>query len=203
MRPDTRQTIIICNRPHNKVTSGCAVQVHRCRHVTFSAHHNEVFRVYRCNTRYCLPQHPTSNNIQLRQQRCTPSCNHPTMASSNATPYKIDVPDAAIHRLKDKLAVSDLPDVVDFSNDWAYGAPRDDVQRLAKYWQHGFDWRAQEAKLNAELPQFKTTVDVEGFGELNIHLVHKKSPRSGSIPLLFCHGCRSCPTQSRETIIIC
>ncbi|QPG97412.1 hypothetical protein C2857_006281 [Epichloe festucae Fl1] len=110
------------------------------------------------------------------------------MASSNVTPYKIDVPDAAINRLKDKLAVSDLPDVVDFSNDWAYGAPRDDVQRLAKYWQHGFDWRAQEAKLNAELPQFKTTVNVEGFGELNIHLVHKKSPRSGSVPLLFCHG---------------
>ncbi|KAK2591904.1 hypothetical protein QQS21_010402 [Conoideocrella luteorostrata] len=108
--------------------------------------------------------------------------------TSNMTPFKIAVPDAAIKRLKDKLAVSDLPDEVDFSNDWAYGAPRDDVQRLAKYWKDGFDWRAQEARLNAELPQFKTTVNVEGFGSLCVHFVHKTSPRPGSIPLLFCHG---------------
>ncbi|KAG6120507.1 hypothetical protein E4U13_006424 [Claviceps humidiphila] len=108
--------------------------------------------------------------------------------ASNITPFKIDVPDAAITRLKQKLALSDLPSEVEFSNDWAYGAPRDDIRRLATYWQDGFDWRAQEAKLNATLPQFKTSVDVEGFGALDIHFVHKKSPRAGSIPLLFCHG---------------
>lgn len=110
--------------------------------------------------------------------------------ASNITPFKIDVPDAAITRLKQKLALSDLPAKVEFSNDWAYGAPRDDIRRLATYWQDGFDWRAQEAKLNATLPQFKTSVDVEGFGALDIHFVHKKSPRAGSIPLLFCHGCK-------------
>ncbi|KAG6029899.1 hypothetical protein E4U41_000233 [Claviceps citrina] len=110
------------------------------------------------------------------------------MAGNDITPFKIDVPDAAISRLRQKLALADLPDEVDFSNDWAYGAPRDDVGRLASYWRHGFDWRAQEARLNAEMPQFRTAVDVEGFGRLQIHLVHKKSPRPGSIPLLFCHG---------------
>jgi len=110
--------------------------------------------------------------------------------NSIITPFRIDVPDAAISKLKQKLALSDLPDEVEFSNDWAYGTPRDDIQRLATYWQDGFDWRAQEAKLNAELPQFKTDINVDGFGRLNIHFVHKKSPRTGSIPLLFCHGCK-------------
>ncbi|KAG5924581.1 hypothetical protein E4U53_003406 [Claviceps sorghi] len=110
------------------------------------------------------------------------------MAGNAIIPFKIDVPDAAIGRLKQKLALSDLPDEVDFSNDWAYGVPRDDIRRLANYWLDGFDWRAQEAKLNAELPQFQTAVDVDGFGRLNVHFVHKKSPRAESIPLLFCHG---------------
>lgn len=110
---------------------------------------------------------------------------------SDITPFKIDVPDAAIKKLKDKLELADLPDEVEFSNDWSYGTPRDDIQRLANYWKDGYDWRAHEAKLNAQLPQFKTTVNVEGFGDLNIHFVHKKSSKPGSIPLLFCHGCES------------
>lgn len=110
-------------------------------------------------------------------------------SDGSITPYKIDVPDAAIKSLKEKLAVSEVPSEVDFSNDWAYGSPRNDVLRLAKYWQDGFDWRAQEAALNASMPQFQTTVEVESFGELKIHFVHKESVRAGSIPLLFCHGC--------------
>lgn len=109
--------------------------------------------------------------------------------SSNVTPFKISVPDSAIRNLKDKLAVATFPDEVDFSEDWDYGAPRGDVKRLADYWKDGFDWRAQESKLN-ELPHFKTTVAVDGFGDLSIHFVHQKSKKPGSIPLLFCHGCK-------------
>lgn len=109
--------------------------------------------------------------------------------TAKVTPFKIAVPDAAIKKLKDKLAVSTLPDEAEFSNDWNYGAPVDDVKRLANYWRDGFDWRAAEAKINESLPQFKTAVTVGGFGELNIHFVHKRSSRPGSIPLLFCHGC--------------
>jgi len=71
------------------------------------------------------------------------------------------------------------------------------MKRLTEYWANGFDWRAQEAALNEKLPQFTTKVDVEGFGELEVHFVHKRSVREGSIPLLFCHGCRS-PSLSRE-----
>jgi pimeloyl-ACP methyl ester carboxylesterase len=102
-------------------------------------------------------------------------------------PFKIAVPDAAIKRVKDKLALATWPDEVGFSNDWSYGAPLSEVKRLATYWQSGFDWRAREAKLN-ELPQFTTTIQVDGFGDLDIHFLHQRSAKANSIPLLFCHG---------------
>lgn len=108
--------------------------------------------------------------------------------SSDLRPFKISIPDSSIDSLKAKLASATFPDEVSFSNDWNYGAPLHDVQRLAKYWRDGFDWRAQEEKLN-KIPQFVTTISVEGFRDLDIHFVHQRSTRPGSIPLLFCHGC--------------
>ncbi|KAK7427292.1 hypothetical protein QQZ08_006229 [Neonectria magnoliae] len=102
-------------------------------------------------------------------------------------PFKINVPDSAISSLKEKLSTATFPSEVGFSDDWDYGAPRSDVKRLAQYWKDGFDWRAQEAKLN-ELPQFTTKVAVEGFGDLQVHFLHQKSTKPDSIPLLFCHG---------------
>lgn len=102
--------------------------------------------------------------------------------------FRIDVPNSALQSLQDKLAASTFAPEVEFSDDWSYGAPLAQVRRLAAYWRQGFDWRAHEARLN-ELPHFTTRVAVDGFGELRIHLVHKKSSRNGSIPLLFCHGC--------------
>ncbi|TQS32427.1 hypothetical protein Golomagni_07255, partial [Golovinomyces magnicellulatus] len=106
---------------------------------------------------------------------------------SGIKPFKINVPDAAIDKLKAKLSDATWPDEVTFSNDWNYGAPLADVKRLANRWKDGFDWRAQEAKLN-ELPHFTTGISVDGFDDLDIHFIHQKSSRPGSIPLLFCHG---------------
>ncbi|KAK3940175.1 alpha/beta-hydrolase [Diplogelasinospora grovesii] len=103
-------------------------------------------------------------------------------------PFKISVPDSAVSHLKAKLASATFPDEVDFSDNWSYGSPLNDVKRLAAYWREGFDWRAAETRLNSELPQFTTNVNVDGFGDLEIHFVHQTSSRPGSIPLLFCHG---------------
>lgn len=101
-------------------------------------------------------------------------------------PCKINVPDAGIAKLKAKLAYASFPDDVEFSNDWTHGSPAADIKRLVKYWQNGFDWRAQEAKLN-ELPQFTTSITVDGFDPIDINFIHQPS-KPGSIPLLFCHG---------------
>jgi hypothetical protein len=116
--------------------------------------------------------------------------------ASQITPFKISIPESALTSLKAKLDASTFPEEVDFSDDWKYGTILSDMKRLTKYWRDSFDWRAQEKKLNDTLPQFTTKVEVDGFGELGMHFVHKKSAKAGSIPLLFCHGyefSRSCP----------
>jgi hypothetical protein len=107
------------------------------------------------------------------------------------TPYTITVPETALQKLKRKLADADYPDELEAADQWPYGAPLSDVKRLASYWENGFDWRKAEAKLN-ELPNYRGKVDVEDFGQVDVHYVHQESEIDGAIPLLFVHGCMCC-----------
>ena len=108
--------------------------------------------------------------------------------TNNIKPYRINVPESDIQLLKNKLESARFPAEDEVSDDWTYGAGLSDVKRLAAYWKDGFDWRAQEAKLN-QYPQFTTNVAVDGFGDLEIHFLHQRSSKADSIPLLFFHGC--------------
>lgn len=100
--------------------------------------------------------------------------------------YNINVPEFKVDELKNKLAVATFPDELTGAA-WDYGAPLSDVKRLAAYWKDGFDWRAQEAKLN-QLPQYHRAIKVDNFPELDIHYIHHPSTSQDAIPLLFCHG---------------
>ncbi|KAI9713868.1 MAG: hypothetical protein M1820_000598 [Bogoriella megaspora] len=102
------------------------------------------------------------------------------------TPYRISVPDEKLQELKAKLELASFPDELDDAG-WQMGAPLNDVKKLVAYWKDSFDWKKTEAELN-ELPQFRETVPVEGFSELDIHFLHQQSEVDGAIPLLFCHG---------------
>lgn len=119
------------------------------------------------------------------------------MASSQL--FTIDVPQAQIDRLKQKLALAEFPDELADSG-WDYGCPLSDIKRLAKAWQE-HDWRSAEKKLN-QVPQFHTDVEIDGFGALYIHFVHQRSDNPDAIPLLFVHGCK-CAFSSCIPICIC
>ncbi|KIY66694.1 alpha/beta-hydrolase [Cylindrobasidium torrendii FP15055 ss-10] len=106
---------------------------------------------------------------------------------SAISPFQIAVPQSQIDLVHQKLALATFPDELK-NAERDYGAPLDDIKRLVGRWQTGFDWRAQEAKINAELPQFTMDIDVDGFEKLNIHFVHKRSTSRKAIPLLFVHG---------------
>ncbi|KAF5392043.1 hypothetical protein D9757_003185 [Collybiopsis confluens] len=106
---------------------------------------------------------------------------------STEQPFKIAIPDAKFAALQQKLALAEFPDELDGAK-WDYGVPLTDVKRLVARWREGFNWRAEEAKINEELPQFTRDIDVDGFGVLNVHYVHKKSEVTNAIPLLFVHG---------------
>ncbi|MFD5790232.1 epoxide hydrolase family protein [Streptomyces sp. NPDC127037] len=96
-------------------------------------------------------------------------------------PFRIDIPQAALDDLTDRLArtrwPAELPGV-----GWSRGVPALYMKELAAYWATTFDWRAQEARLNAH-PQFTTTLDGQ-----NLHFVHVRSPHPEATPLLLLHG---------------
>ncbi len=82
--------------------------------------------------------------------------------------YTISVPDDALKKLSQRLSLAAFPDQLECENQWDVGAPSTGVKRLVKYWRDGFNWRKAEAQLN-ELPNFKTPVQVDGFGDVDVH----------------------------------
>ena len=96
-------------------------------------------------------------------------------------PFKINVPESVLTDLRQRLANTRWPDEIEGAG-WDYGTNREYLRQLAAYWQEGYDWRAQEARLN-ELPQFKA--QVEG---LAIHFVRIEGKGPHPLPLLLVHG---------------
>ena len=111
-----------------------------------------------------------------------------TNGTSSEKAFTLAVSDTDLDLLRRKLDLVRFPDELDDAG-WNYGAPLTDVKRLASYWKEGFDWRKTEAAIN-EIPMFTRDIEVDGFGTLNIHYLHKKSEAKNAIPLLFVHGCK-------------
>ncbi len=103
------------------------------------------------------------------------------MAENDIREFTISVSDQAIEDLRQRLALTRLPDQIN-NTSWEYGTDRAFLRGLIDYWQTDFDWRAQEQMLN-EFDQFKTSI--EG---LDIHFIHQRSPHPEAIPLLIVHG---------------
>jgi microsomal epoxide hydrolase len=97
-------------------------------------------------------------------------------------PFTLHVPDDAIADLKERLARTRLADAPPLDDPWALGTSRDALSQLLAYWQHGFDWRAAEAKLNA-FPQFKVPM-----GGIDLHYLHVPGIGPDPCPLLLSHG---------------
>ncbi|RZJ60911.1 MAG: epoxide hydrolase, partial [Hymenobacter sp.] len=89
--------------------------------------------------------------------------------------FKINVPQPALDDLQNRLAHTRWPDEVEEA-DWGYGTNREYLRQLADYWQHGYDWRAQEAELN-QFPHFKAEV-----GGLNIHYIKVEGKGPSPLP---------------------
>jgi pimeloyl-ACP methyl ester carboxylesterase len=104
--------------------------------------------------------------------------------------FRISIPQADLDDLADRLARTRWPSSLPGAA-WDHGAPGAGWERgvpvgylreLAEYWRDGFDWRAQEARLNS-YPQYTTWIDGQ-----KIHFLHVKSPEPDATPLLLLHG---------------
>jgi pimeloyl-ACP methyl ester carboxylesterase len=99
----------------------------------------------------------------------------------NIEPFRVHVDDVVLADLRDRLGRTRFPDPIPGTG-WEYGAAIDEVRDLVGYWRDGYDWRAEEARLN-ELDQYVTELDGQ-----RIHFVHARSPHADALPLLLVHG---------------
>ncbi|MFD6161042.1 epoxide hydrolase family protein [Nocardia sp. NPDC060256] len=105
------------------------------------------------------------------------------MTNTAIHPFRIDIPQTELDELRHRLTRTRVPYAVrGTENDWGRGIAPDYLAELAEYWRDGFDWRAQEAKLNA-FDQFTTEIDGQ-----TIHFIHVRSAEAGALPLLITHG---------------
>jgi cytochrome P450/pimeloyl-ACP methyl ester carboxylesterase len=96
-------------------------------------------------------------------------------------PYRVEIPQAAIDDLRERLANTRWPEELPDAG-WDRGVPLAYLKELAEYWRSSYDWRATEAALNSH-PQFVTEID-----GAPVYFMHVRSPEPGARPLLLTHG---------------
>ncbi len=96
-------------------------------------------------------------------------------------PFTLHVPDAAIADLRERLARTRFADNAPGAP-WAYGTHAGWLADTLAYWRDGFDWRAQEAALNA-LPNHRVAI-----GGIDLHFIHAPGNGPDPMPLLISHG---------------
>jgi len=101
--------------------------------------------------------------------------------TENIRPFRIDVPQAELDDLADRLRRTRFPAPLP-GDGWDIGVPVAYLRELVDYWTDGYDWPTQEAVLN-EHPQFTTDIDGQ-----RVHFLHVRSPEPDALPLVLTHG---------------
>jgi hypothetical protein len=96
-------------------------------------------------------------------------------------PFRVNVPQIILDDLQKRLARTRWPDEVEGVG-WDYGTNLSYMKELVDYWQHGYDWRKHEAKLN-QFAQFRAEID-----GLNIHFIHERGTGPNPTPVILTHG---------------
>jgi microsomal epoxide hydrolase len=96
-------------------------------------------------------------------------------------PFRVDVPQATLDDLRDRLARTRWTDEVEGAG-WDYGTNLGYLKELADYWQHDFDWREQETKLNRHS---QSRAKIDGFG---VHFIPERGKGPNPMPIILTHG---------------
>ena len=104
-----------------------------------------------------------------------------TSAVGEVTPFTIDVPEAVLEDLRERLARTRW--APEFGNEeWVYGTNRGELEALCAYWRDGYDWRAHERRMNA-FDHYRVSID-----GVPIHFLRKAGVGPAPIPLILSHG---------------
>lgn len=101
---------------------------------------------------------------------------------SEPRPFALHVDEGVLDDLRQRLERVRWPDEPPDSADWQYGTDLTYLRRFVDYWRTAFDWRKQEAALNA-FPHY--TAAVAG---IDLHFVHVPGVGPNPKPLLLSHG---------------
>lgn len=102
-------------------------------------------------------------------------------------PFRIEIPDAALADLKDRLARTRFP-VEPADAAWQYGSNGRYMRRFVDHWRQRFDWRDWEAKLNA-YPHYRVALTrPDTGGEQIVHVLVEPGSGPNPRPLLLTHG---------------
>jgi pimeloyl-ACP methyl ester carboxylesterase len=96
-------------------------------------------------------------------------------------PFAIEVPQATLDDLHERLARTRWPDAVSGAG-WDYGSNLSYMQELIGYWRSAFTWRWQE-QIMRSFAHFHATID--GIG---IHFIHERGRGPAPMPLILTHG---------------
>jgi pimeloyl-ACP methyl ester carboxylesterase len=97
-------------------------------------------------------------------------------------PFVIDTPGPVLERIMARVHDTRIGYAPVDDGAWRYGTDACFLRDLVAYWGDGYNWRAEEAKLN-RWPQFIANID-----GIDIHFIHVKGDGSRALPLLLTHG---------------
>lgn len=103
------------------------------------------------------------------------------MSIADPTPYPLHASDDSLADLARRLDATRWPEPPE--RGWRLGTDLDWLREIVTYWRDGFDWRAEEARLNATLPGER--VRVRG---LDLHFARVPGRGPAPMPLLLLHG---------------
>lgn len=99
----------------------------------------------------------------------------------NVTPFTIQIDEQILSDLRMRIRNTRWPDRAPGAA-WGQGTDLEYLKRLLGYWADGFDWRAQERRLNG-FKHFRAEVD-----GIHVHFVHERARSGSGIPLILTHG---------------
>jgi pimeloyl-ACP methyl ester carboxylesterase len=97
------------------------------------------------------------------------------------TPFSIRIEEEVLSDLRARIRNTRWPDQAP-GTVWEQGTDLTYLRQVLTYWADGFDWHAQERRLNA-FNQFRAELD-----GVHIHFVHERARRGRGIPLILTHG---------------
>lgn len=109
------------------------------------------------------------------------------------SPYRIDVPQAALDDLRRRLDATRWPDHLDGWG-WEFGTDYRSLRAAVDRWTGGYDWRGHEATLN-RYPQV-----LGEAGGARVHAINARSREANAFPIVLIHGWPSCVSEFVKVI---